>query len=451
VDILQLTPGAGTMYCGNCLRDNALVGALRTLGHQLLMVPLYLPLTLDESDQSAGTPVFFSGINVYLDQELSWFRNAPGWLHQLLGRPSLLKWAARQSAKTQARSLGPITLSMLRGEAGNQARELNDLLNWLKTQPAPDVILLSNALLLGMARKLKAGLNRPLVCMLQGEDYFLDSLPEPHRTHCWQTLADRAHDADLLIAPSHYFAELMRKRMGLSQDKVKVVYNGLNLEGFLNPASQVASERSAATVQASPEMTPRPVLGYLARMCPEKGLDTLVDAFIELRRRGRVPGLQLCVVGSLGPSDSAFVSGLRDRLAKAELRNEARFHPNVDRTTKLQQLHSFTIFSVPALYGEAFGLYLLEALAAGVPVVQPRTAAFTEIIEQTGGGVLCEPGSVEDLSDSIERLLLDPVRARALGVAGQRAVFERFSAEAMARQVAETVETVCRQPSRKLA
>jgi hypothetical protein len=193
------------MYCGNCLRDNALVAALRSLGHEVLMVPLYLPLTLDEADQSAGTPVFFSGINVYLQQRAAWFRKAPGWLHHLLASPALLKWAAHRSGNTRPGTLGPLTLSMLRGETGNQAREIEDLISWLITQQKPDAIFLSNALLLGMARRLKAALDRPIVCMLQGEDYFLDSLPEPHRTACWTTLAERAQDADLFIGPSRYF------------------------------------------------------------------------------------------------------------------------------------------------------------------------------------------------------------------------------------------------------
>src|SRR2546430_1964139 len=180
MNIVQITPGAGGMYCGNCFRDNALVAALRHQGHQVLMVPLYLPLTLDEEDQSAGTPIFFSGINVYLEEKAAFFRRTPGWFHDLLAAPRLLKWAAGKAAKTRAPDLGELTLSMLRGEEGNQARELTELIAWLKPQPKPDAICLSNALLLGLARRLKSELGAPVVCMLQGEDIFLDALPETH-------------------------------------------------------------------------------------------------------------------------------------------------------------------------------------------------------------------------------------------------------------------------------
>src|SRR5689334_12726206 len=118
MNIIQITPGAGAMYCGNCFRDNALVAALRKSGHQAVMVPLYLPLTLDEDDQSAGTPIFFTGINVYLEQKSALFRHAPGWLHNLFASRPLLKWAAGKTASTRAEDLGEITLSMLRGENG---------------------------------------------------------------------------------------------------------------------------------------------------------------------------------------------------------------------------------------------------------------------------------------------------------------------------------------------
>jgi glycosyltransferase involved in cell wall biosynthesis len=421
--ILQLTPGAGPMYCGGCLRDNALVAALRKLGHEALMVPLYLPLTLDEEDQSAGTPVFFGGISVYLEQKTALFRGAPGWLHDLFASRPLLVWAAGKAAKTRPADLGELTLSMLRGEAGNQAREIETLSVWLKTQPKPDMLSLSNALLIGMVRRLKAELRIPVACALQGEDTFLDALPESHRAACWQTLAERAADVDLFIAPSRYFGDLMRERLGLPADRVRVVHNGINLDGYKAEVQSLKSKVQSADV---------PVLGFFARMCREKGLDTLVEAYLLLRQRGRVGQLKLRVGGSCGPADAAFVDSLRERLQASGLLSDVEFHPNPDRAGKLALLRSLTVFSVPALYGEAFGLYVIEALAAGTPVVQPRVAAFPELVEATGGGVLCagEPGP---LAEAIEELLLNPAQARALGEAGQRAVFEKFSAEAMAQ------------------
>jgi glycosyltransferase involved in cell wall biosynthesis len=438
------------MYCGGCLRDNALVAGLRKLGHEVLMVPLYLPLTLDEEDQSSGTPIFFGGINVYLEQKAALFRAAPGWLHDLFASRPLLQWAAGKAAKTRPADLGELTLSMLRGEAGNQAREIQELITWLKTQPKPDVLCLSNALLIGMARRLKADLSAPVTCALQGEDSFLDGLPETHRAACWRTLAERAAEVDLFVAPSRYYGNLMRERLGLRPDRVQVVHNGINLDGY---GEEVRGARRQAEGQTGPQsspLAPRPpplVLGFFARMCPEKGLDTLVEAYHLLRQRGRVGNLKLRVGGSCGPADEAFVNSLRGRLQASGLLPDVEFHPNVDRTAKLGFLRSLSVFSVPARYGEAFGLYVLEAMAAGVPVVEPRVAAFPELIEATGGGVLCAADDPRALADAIEELLLDRSRAQALGEAGRRAVFARFSAEAMAKTMAQVyAEVAVKQP-----
>jgi glycosyltransferase involved in cell wall biosynthesis len=428
MNIVQITPGAGAMFCGNCLRDNALVAALRKLGHQAVMVPLYLPITLDEPDQSDGVPIFFGGINVYLEQKSALFRSAPAWFHNLLASPGLLKWAGGKAAKTRPEELGELTLSVLRGEAGNQARELDELIAWLKTQLKPDVLCLSNALLMGLVRRVKSELGVPVACTLQGEDTFLDALPEPHRTNCWQTLAERAVEVDVFIAPSRYFGDLMRERLNLPADRVRIVFNGINLEGYgvLSPESKVLSPQSTVQGPAGP------TLGYFARLCREKGLDTLIEAYSILRRRDRVKNLKLKIGGSCGPADEPFVDLLRDNLKRDGHDDQVEFHPNPDRARKLEFLRSLTVFSVPALYGEAFGLYVIEALAAGVPVVQPRHAAFPELVAASGGGMLCEPGDPQALADAIEALLLDEPRAGQLGQAGRRAVFEQFSAEAMA-------------------
>ncbi len=422
--IVQITPGAGRMYCGNCLRDNTLVAELRQRGHEALMVPLYLPLTLDEEDQSAGTPIFFGGVNVYLDQKFAFFRRAPGWLHRWLNSPRLLAWAAGRAAKTRAAELGDLTLSMLRGETGNQARELDELIHWLSQHNRPDVVCLSNALLIGLARRLKQDLGCRVACMLSGEDSFLDALPESHRAACWGTIAERAADVDWFLPPSRYFGELMRARLNFSAERMHVVPTGIKLDGFEVERRVTRKESQRA-----------PVLGFFARMCPEKGLDTLVEAYIHLKNRDALPRLKLHIGGSCGPGDEPFVKSLRKRLAAAGFIGEVAFFPNLSRAEKLEFLRGLSVFSVPASYGEAFGLYVIEAMAMGVPVVQPRAAAYPELIEATGGGVLCEPGDPAALANALELLLLDSGQARKLGEAGRQAVSEKYSATAMATEI----------------
>jgi len=419
------------MFCGNCFHDNTLVTALRELGQDATMLPLYLPIHVDEEDQSAGNPIFFGGINVYLQQKSAYFRQAPGWLHRLLNARGLLEWAAGRAAKTRATDVGDILLSMLRGEAGKQDREIGELIAWLRTHAKPDLVCLSNALLIGMTRRLQAELRIPVVCLLQGEEPYLDALPDSHRAPAWQLLTERAAEVDAWIAPSQWAAQRMIVRLKLKPECVQVVHDGIKLDGFAVPSARVSVPNPKA-----------PVLGYFARMCKDKGLDTLVEAFIHLKNRGRVPRLKLHVGGGCGPSDEPFVQALRRRLAEAGFIGEVSFSPNLNRAEKLAFLQALTVFSVPANYGEAFGLYLIEALAAGVPVVQPRTAAFPEIIAATGGGILCAPGDAKSLADALEVLLLDPERARALGAAGRKAVRESFNAEAMARQTLGIFERV---------
>ncbi|MEQ2006326.1 MAG: glycosyltransferase family 4 protein [Limisphaerales bacterium] len=444
MNIVQITPGAGGMYCGNCFRDNALVAALRQRGHEVLMVPLYLPMTLDEENQAAGTPTFFGGINVYLQQQSAFFRRAPKWLHSLLDSPALLKLAAGRAAKTRASDVGELTLSMLRGEEGNQVRELDELVAWLKTQPRPDVVLLSNALLVGFTRKLKAELGCKVVCNLQGEDAYLDSMSSPQREQVWALLAERCRDCDLFLAPSRYFGDTMARRLNLPAEKVKVVFNGISLDGY-SDKWRVTGDTGASEAGLSPVTRhSSPTLGYFARMCRDKGLDLLVETFIELKRRGTVPNLKLKVGGGCGPGDEPFVAQLKAHLRRAGCLGDVEFHPNLTREQKVAFLQSLTVFSVPALYGEGFGLYLIEALAAGVPVVQPRHAAFPELVEATGGGVIAEANAAA-LAAAIEALLLDPARARTLGEAGRRAVQGRFTMAQMAQGVEEAVEGLCRQ------
>jgi len=406
------------MYCGNCLRDNALVRELRRMGHETLMVPLYLPMTLDETDESAGTPTFFGGISVYLEQQSALFRHAPGWFHKMLRSPALLKWAAGKTAKTRPEEVADLTVSMLQGEEGFQARELDELVGWLSSQPKPDAVCLSNVLLIGMARRLKAVLQAPVFCTLQGEDAFLNALPPANRDQCWKLLAERAREVSGFVAPSHYFAGVMSRNLSLSPGQVQVVYNGIDLDGYSSAGEPLEDKP--------------PAVGFFARMCPEKGLDLVVDAYRILRQRNRVARARLRIGGSCGPGDQEFVAAQKAKLQAAGLLGETEFFPNLSRVDKISFLQSLSVCSVPARSGEAFGLYVLEVWAAGVPVVQPAVAAFPELVESTGAGLLFTPKDPEDMALKWEELLLNPKRSQELGHRGQEAVAERFNTRAMA-------------------
>ncbi len=407
------------MYCGGCFRDNALVAALRKREHEVLMVPLYLPLTLDEPDQTNGTPTFFSGLNVYLEQKSKLFRKAPKWIHKLAGSKLVLKMVAKGAVKTRPEDVGELTLSMLLGESGNQVRELDDLIAFLKAQDEkPDVIVLSNALMLGMVRKIRWELDVPVVVTLQGEDYFVNSLPEKFRDVCWQHMIHRAQEVDLFVTPSQYYAAEMMRNLEIDPERMRIVHNGINLEGYMQ-----------AAVAPHP-----PSLGYFARMCAEKGLGLLVDTFIELKSRKSVPHFKLRVGGGCGPGDEPFVQEMKDKMRKAKCLSDVEWYPNLTRGDKLAFFRQLTVFCTPATYGESFGLYLIEAMAAGIPPVQPNVAAFPEIMEAVGGGFLAEPNPVA-LADKIEKILKEPKLAREYGEQVRTNTHNLFSIDLMAERL----------------
>jgi glycosyltransferase involved in cell wall biosynthesis len=422
--IAQLTAGTGGFYCGNCIRDTTLISALRARGHDALIVPMYLPILAEETAAETDAPVFFGGVNCYLQQKLGIFRRTPRWIDRLFDASWLLRLAGSQAHLTRARDLGEMTVSMLGGEDGNQHKELERLCTWLARDFRPEVINLSNVLLVGMAPALRRATGARVVCTLHGEDSFLDSLPEPWRAEAWELVGRHAAGLDGMVAVSDYYRGVMVERLKLEPSRIHVVHNGIRIHRRL--ASLAA--RNAAN-------PPKPAWGYLARMTHGKGLTTLVDAFIELKQRPSARDLELHIGGSMTQADRPYVESLKTKLRKAGLDEHVRWFPNLEPDAKWEFLAGLRIFSVPATYGEAFGLYILEAVAAGVPVVQPRHGAFPELLERLGHDVLCEPDDPVSLADAAETLLLDAERARLLGERGRGIVHRHFSDVAMAERM----------------
>ena len=428
--IVQITPGAGSnFYCDNCLRDAALVRELRRRGHDVLMVPLYLPLSADAPEAGRAAPIFFGGINVYLQQKWDLFRRTPRWLDRLLDSPRLLARVARRAAMTRPEDLGEPTLSMLRGEEGRQVKELRRLTAWLSEQERPDLVCLSNALLLGLARRIKAELRTPILCSLQDEDAFLDALPDPHRGEAWDAVRRRAAEIDGFIAVSRHYRAVMCDRLGLAPERIRAVHLGIDAAGF-NPA----------------EPPQPPVIGYTARLCGAKGLDTLVEAFLALRAEPAAAGLRLKVTGTEMLGDRAFVAGLRRRITDAGAAGDVEFLPALARAGRQEFLRTVTLVAVPARRSEAFGLFVLEAMAAGVPVVLSRVGSYPEILEAAGGGVLVEPDDARALAAAIRGLLARPDEARALAARGRKAVLEYFNIERMADEMLKVFDQVVASP-----
>ena len=392
------------------MRDSSLARELIAMGHEAHLVPMYLPLQLDEEQIDESTPVFFGGINVYLQQKYRLFRKLPRWMDQVFNGRRLLRMVAKRSHLTSANEQGEMTCLMLRLEESNLGKEVDKLVDWLKQDGKPDVIVLSNALLAGLIRELKSRLGVPVVCTFQGEDSFLDSLPKPWCNLAWEELAMRVQDADVLVAPSQFYGRLMEERLRLEPGSIHVIPNGIDLSGW--------RESDGENVKR---------IGYLARMCHSKGLGLLVDAFIQLNDSS----LTLAIAGTMGGGDDVYVAGLKKKLEKARLDNRVEWFPDLARQEKVDFLRDLSVFSVPVVYPEAFGLYLLEAMACGVPVVMPNASAFPEVVNSAACGVLVTPGSAGDLARGLQEMLDDPER-EVVGKKGRRAVEERYHVGAMA-------------------
>lgn len=421
--IVYLTAGTGNFYCGTCLRDHSLALQLRAMGHDVVIMPLYLPL-VTEGKEKSDTPIFMGGINTYLQQKFKLFRKTPRWLDRIFDSLPMLNMAARFTGMTKPMDLGQITLATLEGIHGPQIKEFNRVLRWLVDHGKPDVICLSNALLTGFAEPIAQELDVPLVCSLQGEDTFIEKLPEPYNVKTWEKLSDHVSFVDAYVAVSQYHGNLMVNRMKIPPEKIHVVPNGIDLDGY---------------AELQPKTDGPPAIGFLAALIPAKGLETIIDAFILLRQRGNHPGLRLKIAGSSVPGCEGFVHSMERKLKEAGCRDAFDLATNISREEKLHFFTQLDVFSVPATYGESFGLYVIEAMASSVPVVQPNHAAFPEILGNTGGGLLCKPDDVTDLADTLSQLLSDQEGARFMGQQGRKAVFDHYSSRRMAEAFEETL------------
>jgi glycosyltransferase involved in cell wall biosynthesis len=386
---------------------------------------MYLPVNLDNNKGVADTPVFFGAVNIYLKEKFPFYRHAPVWLERIFDSHALLQLAAKKSGSTRATGLEEMTISMLLGEKGRQASELDHLINYLR-QINPDVVHLSNALLLGLAHRLKTDLGTGVVCSLQDENEWIDLMEEPYQEKIWNIMAERAADVDFFVTASQYYSDKSQEQLGIPGDKIKVIYGGVNLDGY---------EKSSLPFDP-------PVIGYLCRMSEYFGLGILVDAFIGLKKESRFKDLRLHITGGYSGEDKHFVKELLKKISTVGFEKDVEIFKNFDKENRIKFLKSLTLLSVPVPSGEAFGAYQVEALAAGVPVVQPNVGCFPEFVETTGGGVIYEPNDSETLVRAIASLLSDPDRARKLSKQGRRVVLERFSMNNMAKDIVKVYEEV---------
>ena len=424
--IVQISPGAGSrFYCENCARDDSLIRGLRARGHTVTPGSLYLPPTGVPS--ADPPPLFYGAVGLYLRHRFPALRHAPPWISRLFDSETLLHLAGGMSGTTEAGGLEALTLSMLRGEEGGQAQELDHLVRWL-SQVRPQVVHLSNCLLLGIARRVRRELGIPVVCSLQDEDTWIDSLSQEGRNAAWGLLRERAEDVELFLPVSRYYCAFMAERLKRPAEGFTVVPIGIDPQGFPSAEGELPWDP--------------PTIGFLSHLSRSMGADILAEAFMLLCEEGRWPGLRLRFTGGSTGADAVFLRSVRRSLARAGLHDRVDFVASFDRAARLRFLSSLSVLSVPVRHGEAFGTFILEALAAGVPVVQPDLGGFPELLEATGGGLLYRPNTPAALAAALAELLSQRERAHQLGRKGRRAVLSGYTAAHMAARLEEAFEGV---------
>lgn len=428
MNIIHIIPGSGgSFYCGNCLRDSKYYYALRKNGHNVIKIPMYLPIFSDEHDLS-DIPVFYGAVSIYLKQLFPVFRRMPHWFDKLLNSKPILKYAASKAGSTNAKGLEEMTISMLMGEEGKQREELDRMIQWIKVHCKPDVIHLSNALLLGLARQLKEKLNVPVVCSLQDEDVWIDVMKPESAKKIWQLMSEKAKDVELFVSVSDYFTSVIRSKMTIPSEKICTVHLGVDSEDYTYINSSLKSKN----------------IGFISRMSHENGLDILLDAFFILKENKANSDIKLIITGGYTDDDLLYIKKIKKEIKKRKLANFVEFHEQFEGEGRKDFFNKVSILSVPVRNGEAFGIYLTEAMASGVPAVQPALGAFPEIIYKSGGGLIYPENSPQCLAEYLGILLNNPDKLAELSLKARESIKGKFNIINLVNELVKVYERAVR-------
>jgi glycosyltransferase involved in cell wall biosynthesis len=429
--IIQIIPGSGgSFYCGNCLRDDKYYHAIKKLGHDVLKVPMYLPLFSQCSENTSHSPIFYGAVSIYLKQMFPVFRHAPKWLDRLLNTEPVLRQAARRAGSTRAKGLEEMTISMLMGEEGAQGEELEKMTEWLEQHYRPDVIHISNALLLGLAGKLKSRLGAPVICSLQDEDVWVDVMSDSSRDRVWQLMSEKAREVDAFVSVSNYFSGLIAEKMNIPGTSLNTIHLGVNPDEY--KYLDAAGKKRA--------------IGFLSRMNHDNGFDILIDAFILLKKDPANHDVVLYLSGGSTNDDNPFLKEQKRKIAGAGLGNDVVFLENFEHGKRHIFFDLVSVLSVPVRKGEAFGIYLTEAMASGIPVVQPALGAFPEIIGSTGGGLTYGENTPEKLAGALDSVLGNKKLLGEMSLNARKGVEEKFNINTQAAKLVEVYKQVSHKP-----
>jgi glycosyltransferase involved in cell wall biosynthesis len=411
-----VTGSGGSFYCTNCFRDMLYFKAVK-MAHdiQATAIPLYLPPEKAYIESGFDSNVFFGAISLYIREKVHFLEKMPSFINKILDAPPLLKIAAKRAGTTRTEGLEDITLNMINGSNTSREKEVKRLVKYMVRNGKPDIIHLSNALIIGLAKQIKNKMDVKIVCSLQNEDDWMNEMAEPFQSQAWRMIADESVNIDAFISPSHYYKNFFINRAGFPGDKVYVVPSGIDL----------------STVKDAKKITAEPALGFFSRISYHNGFDKLADAFILLKQESEFKDLSLHVCGGYTSDDKPFIMEQINKIKGKGFKSSVKIYHEFQGKSKQEFFNAIDVLSVPVRKYDGYGLYILESNAAGIPVVQPGTGSFPEILEMTGGGILYQPDTVEELTKVLRTILRDKISAKNYGDAGKKAVRAKLTLQQM--------------------
>jgi glycosyltransferase involved in cell wall biosynthesis len=382
--ILFIIPGSGdSFYCGNCFRDSLQAAALRQAGHEVVVMPLYLPLT--DRAFNADTPLFFPATTFYVASSLFRNRRIPKWIERILRSKSALKLASSLAGSTSAEGMENMTLSMIYGDDSVFHEQVGSLIDWIENHEQPDIIHFSSSLLTGIAKAIKQRIRIPIVCSLQDEEVWIDSLKVKFSEIAWKGILENIPYIDKFITTSEFYRKTALSKIPQFKD-IEVIYPGVATEQY-----------------ASGSYPEHPVIGFFYHINRINGVEILVDAFVKLKSKNTIPNLKLKIGGGYTSHDKKFIRLIRKKLAPYAADVEIKEGYRLEDHTRFYS--EISVICVPVTFEEGVGLYLCEAFAAGRPAVEPATGSFEEIVADAG--VIYSPNNSDSLADALEKLLTD--------------------------------------------
>ncbi len=419
--VFVITSSGDAYYCGNCFRDNLMAQAMKRAGHQVVIMPIYLPLR--QKEFQADTPLFFPATSYYVGQKFFKDKPMPAWLKKLLGAQPLLDIAMSMAGTTTSDGMEDMTLSMITGEGMTFGNMVQEMIDWIVNKEQPDAVYISSSMLVGIAKALKEKApSLKILCLAQDEEVWIDGLRKEDAALAWQGISENLKYTDAVITTSRYYKEkvialLNRSPHGNNTPPVHVVYPGVDIEKY--------------STDTHPE---DPTIGFFYRMNQSDGLEVLAEAFVLLKTWNTIPRLKLRIGGGYTSQDKAFLSKIRKLLApyKSDVTIEETYNWEHHAAFYKQ----ISVIAVPLQFEESVGLYLLEAFAAGVPAVEPYIGSFNEIVDTAG--LIYEPNDAEALAKTLENLFLTNGLWEQCSLSAKKLAAERYNIKVAARKL-ETI------------